>query len=214
MEGFQSELGEFINRKTNSWRALYLLCLSQGCNINFPTLLAVKAEETFCEFRAFLPACVTHTWSPVWGRSRPPRGAGEDGVDTVGLWRRTQCWGVKELENLNSSDESSRWAAWEKNPLMPQEWKPWDFLTGWIYGRLATQTTQWCFSGVVSEVWCSWINSWPSSTPRRHLCSQSQNFQLAEQLMLKTTTYNPEKNCQRNIIKIEYVSEVDLDSLG
>lgn len=114
MEGFQSELGEFINRKTNSWRALYLLCLSQGCNINFPTLLAVKAEETFCEFRAFLPACVTHTWSPVWGRSRPPRGAGEDGVDTVGLWRRTQCWGVKELENLNSSDESSRWAAWEK----------------------------------------------------------------------------------------------------
>lgn len=32
--------------------------------------------------------------------------------------------------------------------------------------------------------------------------------------MLKTTTYNPEKNCQRNIIKIEYVSEVDLDSLG
>lgn len=37
--------------------------------------------------------------------------------------------------------------------------------------------------------------------------------------MLKTTTYNPEKKkkkttCQRNIIKIEYVSEEDLDSLG
>lgn len=74
-------------------------------------------------------------------------------------------------------------------------------------------------SGVLVE-WClrcGTAGSIPEaalSTPQAYLCSHSQNFQLAEQLMLKTTTYNPEKNCQRNIIKIEYVSEVDLDSLG
>lgn len=34
--------------------------------------------------------------------------------------------------------------------------------------------------------------------------------------MLETTTYNlgKKKTCRRHIIKIEYVSEVDLDSLG
>lgn len=47
LEGVQSKLGAFIDRKTNSWHALYLRCLSQGCNTRFPTSKAMQAEETF-----------------------------------------------------------------------------------------------------------------------------------------------------------------------
>lgn len=69
MEGFQSELAEFAHRKTNSWRAPCLLCLSQGCNINFPTVQAGNAEEMFCELGAFPPVCMTHVW-PHPGKSQ------------------------------------------------------------------------------------------------------------------------------------------------
>jgi hypothetical protein len=47
LEGFPSEFGEFINRKTNSWHVLYLLCLSQGFNINFPTWKALRPRRHF-----------------------------------------------------------------------------------------------------------------------------------------------------------------------
>lgn len=84
LEGFQSTLGEFINRKTNSWHALCLFCLSQSCNINFPASKALQAKETFCEFRAFPPVSDPHV-APFWENiSTASRGAAEAGAYNQG----------------------------------------------------------------------------------------------------------------------------------
>lgn len=131
LEGFQSTLGEFINRKTNSWHALCLFCLSQGCNINFPASKALQAKETFCEFRAFPPVSDPHV-APFWENiSTASRGAAEAGAYNQGP------------ENPHSPNASSS-AALANIHLMPQEQKP-----RGVYSRPALQNTQRCLSEAV-----------------------------------------------------------------
>ena len=46
-----------------------------------------------------------------------------------------------------------------------------------------------------------------------HLCSRSQDFQVAE-MPPQRRAHVTQKNCQWNTIKIEYMSQVDLESSG
>lgn len=69
LEGFQSEFGEFINRKTNSWQALYLLCPSQGCDINLPTWKALRPRRHFVSSGTLLQSAGT-TSTLISGKHR------------------------------------------------------------------------------------------------------------------------------------------------
>lgn len=65
LAGLQSEFGELVNRKTNSWS----LCLSQGLLHPSPNWESaeVQAREKFCELRASLPSLKVSKSPPISG---------------------------------------------------------------------------------------------------------------------------------------------------
>lgn len=70
LEGFQSEFGEFINRKTNLAGSVFTLPFSR-LQHKSPNLESIKAEETFCEFRDSPPVCRNHIY-PHFGKTQAP----------------------------------------------------------------------------------------------------------------------------------------------
>lgn len=109
-----------------------------------PNLESIKAEETFCEFRDSPPVCMNHVY-PRFGKTQAP---------ALKVLRETV---LTLFDSLGADWGNESWKTWVlkwellvcfgKNPLTPGEWKPWEVLTGWVYGRLAMKNTQWFFDG-------------------------------------------------------------------
>lgn len=131
LEGLQSEFGGFlVNRKTNSWRTLWSLCLSQGCYIRFPTWKAPRPRGCFVSS------------GPPFPISESPPISGNHGTSAQGVARQ---WTVPTVSDSPRAGWGSQgWklqACFGKKPPYGLGRKFAEILT-----ETAMQDTQWCLN--------------------------------------------------------------------